>query len=36
MTKPCKHIHAARIIRECDHGCKAPTVDLDVIPKRLT
>jgi Transposase DDE domain len=34
--KPCKHIHAARIIRERDHGGKAPAMDMDTIPKRKT
>jgi transposase len=35
-TLPCKHIHAARIIRERDHGGNAPPMDMDVIPKRKT
>jgi transposase len=35
-AKPCKHIHAARIIRERDHGCKAPAMDMDIVPKRPT
>jgi transposase len=34
--KPCKHVHAARIVRERDHGGKAPTIDTDVVPKRKT
>lgn len=34
--KPCKHVHAARIIRERDYGGKAPLIDTDVIPKRKT
>jgi hypothetical protein len=32
--KPCKHVHAARIVRERDHGGKAPTMDTDAIPKK--
>jgi len=32
----CKHIHAARLVRERDHGGKAPTMNTDVIPKRPT
>lgn len=35
-TQPCKHIHAARIVRERDHGCKAPIIDTDIVPKRPT
>lgn len=34
--KPCKHIHAARIVRERDHGGKSPVINVDVIPKRKT
>jgi transposase len=34
--KPCKHVHAARIVRERDHGGKSPTMDTTVIPKRPT
>jgi len=33
--KPCKHIHAARLVRERDHGGKSPVV-ADVVPKRPT
>lgn len=32
----CKHIHAARLVQERDHGGKAPTLDTNVIPKRPT
>jgi transposase len=34
--QPCKHIHAARIIRERDHGGKSPVIDTDIVPKKLT
>lgn len=34
--KPCKHVHAARIVRERDHGGQAPAIDTDIIPKRKT
>src|SRR5262245_474391 len=36
--KPCKHIHAARIVREQDHGGKSPVLNMDVVPPliRLT
>lgn len=34
--KPCKHVHAARIVRERDHGGKAPALDTDVVPKKKT
>jgi len=34
--EPCKHIHAARIVRERDGGEKAPSLDTEVIPKRPT
>jgi len=31
--KPCKHIHAARIVRERDHGGEAaPPIDTDTLP----
>ena len=33
---PCKHIHAARIVRERDGGQKAPAIDTDTVPKRPT
>lgn len=35
-AKPCKHIHAARIVRERDGGESAPPLDTDTIPKRPT
>jgi hypothetical protein len=35
-AKPCKHIHAARIVRERDGGKAAPSLELEVIPKRPT
>jgi len=34
--KPCKHIHAARIVRERDHGGAVIPLDTDVIPIRPT
>ncbi len=34
--KPCKHVHAARIVRERDGGKPGPTIDTDIIPKRPT
>jgi transposase len=33
-AQPCKHVHAARLIRERDHGGKAPALDLEIVPKR--
>jgi transposase len=35
-AKPCKHIHAARIVRERDGGEKSPEVDTNIIPKKPT
>jgi hypothetical protein len=35
-VKPCKHIHAARIVRERDGGEEAPPIDIEVIPKKPT
>jgi transposase len=35
-SKPCKHIHAARLVRERDHGGQAPAIDTDKVPKRPT
>ena len=32
----CKHIHAARLVRERDHGGKAPRIDMDAVPKKKT
>ncbi len=34
--KPCKHVHAARLVCERDHGGKAPKIDTAVVPKRPT
>jgi transposase len=34
--QPCKHIHAARIVRERDGGPTAPAIDTDKVPKRPT
>jgi transposase len=34
--KPCKHVFAARIVRERDHGGAAVPLDTDVVPKRPT
>ena len=34
--KPCKHVYAARLVQERDHGGKAPAMDLDAVPKRKT
>jgi transposase len=34
--QPCKHIHAARLVRARDHGGKDPAINTDAIPKRLT
>ena len=33
---PCKHIHAARLARERDHGGKSPVVVTEPVPKRPT
>jgi transposase len=33
---PCKHIHAARLVRERDYGGKSPIVVTEDIPKRKT
>jgi SWIM zinc finger len=33
---PCKHIHAARLVRERDHHGKSPALDTDAVPKRKT
>src|SRR5438105_2783424 len=35
-AKPCKHVHAARLVAERDHGGKAPEIDTAVVPKRPT
>jgi transposase len=34
--QPCKHIHAARLVQERDHGDKAPAIDTSAVPKRPT
>ena len=34
--QPCKHIHAARLVRSRDHGGRTPKMDLEVVPKRKT
>lgn len=34
--KPCKHVHAARLVRERDYGDKAPAMDTATVPKRPT
>lgn len=37
LTKlPCKHVHAARLARERDHGGETPPINTDVVPKRKT
>jgi transposase len=35
-NKPCKHVHAARIVRERDHDYKAPVINTEAIPERQT
>src|SRR5437868_10283732 len=34
--QPCKHVHAARLVQERDHGGKAPAIDIEAVPKRPT
>jgi transposase len=34
--KPCKHVHAARLVRTRDHGGQSPKLDTDVVPKKKT
>src|SRR5690349_21675048 len=34
--KPCKHVIAARLVCERDHGGKAPAIDTSEVPKRPT
>jgi transposase len=34
--KPCKHIHAARLVQERDHDGKPPAINVDAVPKRKT
>jgi hypothetical protein len=35
-SEPCKHIHAARLVRQRERGGKAPAIDTDKVPKRPT
>ncbi len=35
-AQPCKHVIAARLVCERDHGGKAPEMDTDAVPKRPT
>src|SRR5258707_61404 len=34
--QPCKHVHAARLVQERDHGGMAPAMDMAVVPVRPT
>jgi hypothetical protein len=34
--KPCKHVHAARLVQERDHGGQPPAIAVDAVPKRKT
>src|SRR5437870_1965512 len=34
--KPCKHVHAARLARERDHGGANPRIDISTVPVRPT
>jgi transposase len=34
--QPCKHIHAARLACQRDHGGKAPEIAVDAVPKKPT
>jgi transposase len=34
--KPCKHIYAAKLVRERDHNGKSPEIVVDAVPKRPT
>jgi transposase len=34
--QPCKHVIAARLVQERDHGGIGPKIDTDVVPKRPT
>lgn len=34
--KPCKHVHAARLVCERDHGGKAPEIDVATLPKKVS
>ena len=35
-AKPCKHVHAVRLVRERDHGGKSPVVVTEPVPKKPT
>jgi transposase len=35
-AQPCKHIIAARLVQERDHGGQAPAIDTEVLPKKPT
>jgi transposase len=34
--RPCKHVHAARLVQERDHGGRAPVIDMEAVPRRPT
>lgn len=34
--KPCKHVYAARLVQERDHGGRPPAITIDAVPKRPT
>lgn len=34
--KPCKHVHAARLVLERDYGGKAPVLDTEAVPVKKT
>jgi transposase len=34
--QPCKHVHAARLVCQRDHGGKPPEMDTDKVPKKPT
>jgi transposase len=34
--KPCKHVHAARLVQERDYGGRPPAIAADAVPKRPT
>src|SRR4051812_27181129 len=33
---PCKHVIAARLVQERDHGGQPPKIDVDAVPKKPT
>lgn len=35
-AQPCKHVIAARLVQERDHGGQAPAIDTDALPKKKT